>query len=429
MTRASTILGALEAIRNVHAGILVALVFITTALVFALFSYLAAIGGGVAVAALGGLLVFLISVYGSSAVGYMLMNDAKGAAPLSIVEALLLSLRTTHRWLAVMILALLVFVLFALVLLLILFVCKIPFVGPVLYAVVLPVATLATAAFIAALYFVVMPLSFPAVWAGDTALQAVAKLWAIVRQRLVQVVVLVLLLALLCLVIGGVISLFTLGALGIVGGLSAVLLPTGGGIGGLMSGMMMGGGREGAGYLTAGVIGSAIVFAIVAIAPFLVLLRGYCLIYLEVIQGIDFSAAEAQLKSGMDNLQRQAREAQERAREKMQAPAPPPAAPAPGPQPEAQTAAPSAPAAGAVGSAAGKCPQCGAAHLSRRSRRCTRSPGRPDGSRCPPGATPRRRRCCCWDRASSDNAGNADTHPGARARRAARSPPRPATPP
>ena len=71
MPRTSTILSALEAVRNVHAGILIALVFITTALIFALFSYLAAIGGGVVVAALGGLLVFLISVYGSSAVGSM----------------------------------------------------------------------------------------------------------------------------------------------------------------------------------------------------------------------------------------------------------------------------------------------------------------------------------------------------------------------
>lgn len=361
MPRTSTILGALEAVRNVHAGILIALVFITTALVFALFSYLAAIGGGVVVAALGGLLVFLISVYGSSAVGYMLMNDAKGSPPLSIAEALLLSLRTTHRWLAVMILALLVFVLFVLVLLLILVVCKIPFLGPVLYAVVLPVATLATAAFIAALYFVVMPLSFPAVWAGDTAMQAVAKLWAIVRQRLVQVVVLVLLLALLCLVIGGIISLLTLGGLAVVGALSAALLPTGGGIGGLMSGMMMGAGREGAGYLIGGGIGTAIVFAIVTIVPFLILLRGYCLIYLEVIQGIDFSAAEAQLKSRMENIQRQAREAQERAREKMQpAPVSTPAAPPPVPQP-APSAAPTAPAAGVAAPAAGKCPQCGAA--------------------------------------------------------------------
>ena len=128
-----------------------------------------------------------------------------------------------------------------------------------------------------------------------------------------------------------------------------------------MSGMMMGAGREGTGYLIAGGIGTAIVFAIVTIVPLLILLRGYCLIYLEVIQGIDFSAAEAQLKSRMENIQRQAREAQERAREKMQpAPVSAPAAPPPVPQP-APSAAPIAPAAGAVAPAAGKCPQCGAA--------------------------------------------------------------------
>jgi hypothetical protein len=354
ITRASTILGALEAVRNIHAGILAALVFVTTAVLFALFGYLATgAGGGVLVAALGGLLVFLTSVYGASAIGYMLMSDAKGAPSLSMIEAVLLSLRTTHRWLAVMLLALLVFVAFAVVLLLILVVCKIPFLGPVLYAVVFPVAVLATAAFLAAMYFVVMPLSFPAVWAGDTTMQAVAKLWAIVRQRLVQVVVLVLLLALLCFVIGGIISLLTFGGLAVVGALSAALLPTGSGIGGLMSGMMMGAG----GHVVAGAIGVAIVFAIVTIVPFLILLRGYCLIYLEVIQGIDFSAAEAELKARMENVQRQAREAQERAREKMQSAPTPPA-----PPPVPPSAAPAAPAAGiGAAPAAAKCPQCGAA--------------------------------------------------------------------
>ena len=43
--RASVILGALEALRNGQAALLVGLVFIATALVFALFSFLSAIGG------------------------------------------------------------------------------------------------------------------------------------------------------------------------------------------------------------------------------------------------------------------------------------------------------------------------------------------------------------------------------------------------
>jgi hypothetical protein len=302
----------------------------------------------------------------------MLMNDAKGAPPLAMVEALTLSLSSTHRWIAVMLLAALVFALFALALVLVLFVCKIPFLGPVLYAGVLPVATIATAAFLAALYFVVMPLAFPAVWMGDTTMQAVSKLLAIVRQRLVQVVAHVLLLMLLCFVAGGIIGSLMFSGLAVVGALSAALLPNlsggmggPGGFGGLMFGMMAGAGREGGGYLVAGSIGGAIIFAVVMIVPFLILLRGYCSIYLDVIQGIDFSAAESQLKSGMETLQAKAREAQERARQKMQSPPATPAAPAADVQRESTAVSPAtAPADGAAVDiqvpVAGRCPKCGA---------------------------------------------------------------------
>lgn len=364
MPRTSTILGALEGVKNVRAGILTALVLITTAVVFALFSYLAAQGAGVALAAVGGLLAFLIVVYGVSAVGFMLMNDAKGAGSLTMVEALMISLTSTHRWIGVMVLALLIFVLFAVALAVVLFVCKIPFVGPVLYTGVLPLATITTAAFLAAMYLVVMPLAFPAVWMGDTAMQVVSKLWAIVRQRLVQVVVLILLLGLLVFVAGGIISFLMFGGLAIVGALSAAILPIGGGMGGLMSGLVAGAGGAGGGYIVAGGIGGAIVFAIVMIVPILILFRGYCLIYLEVIQGIDFSAAENQLKSGMENIQRKARETQERVREKTRASPATPAAPASGTQRDS----PSVPPAAAAGASAptqmpfaAECPQCGAA--------------------------------------------------------------------
>ena len=366
MPRTSTILGALEGVKNVRAGILTALVLITTAVVFALFSYLAARGAGVALAAVGGLLAFLIVVYGVSAVGFMLMNDAKGAGSLTMVEALMISLTSTHRWIGVMVLALLAFVLFAVALAVVLFVCKIPFLGPVLYTGVLPLATLTTAAFLAAMYLVVMPLAFPAVWMGDTAMQVVSKLWAIVRQRLVQVVVLMLLLGLLVFVAGGIISFLTFGGLAIVGALSAAILPLGGGMGGLMSGLVAGAGGAGGGYVVAGGIGGAIVFAIVMIVPILILFRGYCLIYLEVIEGIDFSAAENQLKSGMENIQRKAREAQERAREKTRASPATPAAPASDTRRDSPAVPPAAAAAAGASAPtqmpfAAECPQCGAA--------------------------------------------------------------------
>ncbi len=362
MPRISTILGALEAVKNIRAFILTALVLITAVFVVGLFSYMGVRGGSFALGAVGALLAGLIALYGSSAVGFMLMNDARGASSLTIGEALTISLLSTHRWIAVMLLAALVFVLFVLATLLILFVCKIPVLGPLLYTVVLPVTTLATAAFLAAMWFVVIPLAFPAVWTGDTTMQVLSKLTAIGRQRLFQVVALTLLLALLCFIAGMIIGVFAFGGLAIVGALSATVLPNvGAGFGGLygvMSSLMLGGGYEGAGYIVAGGIGAAIVLAFVMIVPFLILFQGYCLIYLDVIQGIDLSAAEEQLTSRMENIQRKAREAQERVREKTQPLPAKLAAPLVQTQPF-----PPAPAAAAALTAtqmpsAGRCPKC-----------------------------------------------------------------------
>jgi hypothetical protein len=360
MPRASSILNALQAVKNIRAVILTALVLIVTAVVFGVVFYVAGRSGSVVLMFIGGLLSYLVGLYGVSAVGFMLMNDARGRPSLSITDALTVSLLSTHRWIAVMLSALVVFLLFVVVLALILFVCKIPFAGPVLYAVVLPVATFATALFLAAMYFVVIPLTFPAVWMGDTTMQVISKLMAIFRQRLVHVVVQVLLLVLLCLVVGGIIASLVFSALAIVGSLSAAILPGfGGGFGrygmaGMMGGMM---GGAGGGHMIAGMIGGGIVFAVVMIVPFLILFQGYCQIYLDAIEGMDFSAAESQLKSQMEAIQRKAREAQERVQEKIQSkPAAPAAAPQPAPPPAPPPAAP-APAA----TAAGVCPKCNGA--------------------------------------------------------------------
>ncbi len=338
MPNISSLLGALQAVKNVRAVILTALVLVSTALVFGLAFFVAGQTSSTALALIGSLFAYLVGIYGISAVGFMLMNDAKGATPLSMVDALMVSLMSTHRWIAVMLMALAVFIVFTISLAALLFVCKIPFAGPVLYAVVVPVATFTTTLFLAAMYFVVMPLAFPSVWSGDSTMQVISKLTAIARQRLIQVVVKVVLLMLLCFFVAGIIASLVFSASGIVGALSAGILPgVGSGLGGLggMGGMggMMGGAPGGGGYMIAGGIGFAIVFAVVLIVPFLMIVQGYCLIYLDVIKGIDFSASEEALKAKMENLQRKA---QERAREKTQAQpvapaaavAPPPAAPA-----------------------------------------------------------------------------------------------------
>jgi hypothetical protein len=350
----SALLGALQAVKNVRAVILTALVLVTTAIVFAAVVFVVGRANSVVLTLIGALFAYLVAIYGVSAVGFMLMNEAKGAPPLSIADALTVSMMSTHRWIVVMLLALVVFILFAVVLALIFFVCKIPFAGPVLYAVVVPVATFVTAFFLAAMYFVVTPLAFPSVWCGDGVMQVVSKLTAIARQRLVAVVVRVIVLMLLCFFVTGIIASLVFSAMAIVGGMSAGILGVGGGIGALTGGMgrMMGGMDGSTGYMIAGGIGFAIVMAVVLIVPFLMAIQGYCVIYLDVTKDMDFSAAEAGFKSRLEDLQRQAREAQERVREKTQAqPAPPAAAPAPAPAAARPAPPPPAPAAT-------QCPKC-----------------------------------------------------------------------
>ena len=378
MPNFSSLLGALHAVKNLRAVLLTALALVTTAIVFAVVIFVVGRAGSVVLTAIGALFAYLVAIYGVSAVGFMLMAEAKGAPPMSIADALTVSLTSTHRWIVVMLLALVVFILFAVVLAVIFFVCKIPFAGPVLYAVVVPVATFVTAFFLAAMYFVVMPLAFPSVWSGDGVMQVVSKLIAIARQRLVAVVVRVLVLVLLVAVVAGIIAGLVFSAMAVVGSMSAGILGVGGGMGSFSSmGRMMGGMQgAGAGYLIAGGIGFAIVMAVVLIVPFLMTIQGYCLIYLDVTKDMDFSAAEAGLKSRVEDLQRQAREAQERAREKSQAqpqpvaqpaaprpaptaapisPAPPSPAAAPAPPP---AAAPAAPVAAPVTAPAPQCPKC-----------------------------------------------------------------------
>ena len=369
MPNFSALLGALHAVKNLRAVMLTALVLVTTAVVFAVVIFVVGRAGSVALTMIGALFAYLVAIYGVSAVGFMLMSEAKGAPPLSIADALTMSMMSTHRWIAVMLLALVVFILFAVVLAVIFFVCKIPVAGPVLYAVVVPVATFVTAFFLAAMYFVVMPLAFPSVWCGDSVMQVVSKLIAIARQRLVAVVMQVIVLMLLCAFVAGIIAGLVLSAMAVVGSMSAGILGVGGGMGAFTSMGRMMGDMQGAsaGYMIAGGVGFAIVMAVVLIVPFLMTIQGYCVIYLDVTKDMDFSESETGLKSRLEDLQRQAREAQERVREKGQAqPVPPPAAaPAPRPTPAAAPARPAppppppaAPAPTPAPAPATQCPKC-----------------------------------------------------------------------
>ena len=318
------LMAATDAFKNVRAILLLALTFIGAALIGAAFGAIAASAQMASLAALGGLLALLVMFYGANAVGIMMMKDAQGQPLHSMADAVLLSLFSSHRVLAVFLLECAIVLLAVLGVVLVLFVCKIPVLGPLLYTVVFPLAAILLGVLVFALFYVMLPLTGPAVWSGATVFEVIARLNLIVRTRLIEVVlsqiVLFLMTSFVAFVIFGLVGtgvMMTAGiSAGILGADSA-----GGGMAGMMGALMGGGG--GGGYAIAASIGGGILMAIAAVIPALIFTKGTCLIYLNTTRDLDFSASEAQLGDGLAAVKRRGEEARERARQlAQQVPAP-----------------------------------------------------------------------------------------------------------
>jgi hypothetical protein len=312
----SALMGATDAFKNVRAIVLLALTFIGAALIGVAFGAIAASAQMPSLAALGGLLALLVMFYGANAVGIMMMKDAQGQPLHAMADAVLLSLFSSHRLLAVFLLECVIVLLAVLAVVLVLLVCKIPVLGPVLYTAVFPLAAILLGVLVFSLFYVMLPLSGPAVWSGATVFEVIARLNLIVRSRLVVVVmsqiVLFLMTSFVAFIIFGLIGtgvMMTAGiSAGVLGADSA-----GGGLAGMTSMLM--GGAGGSGYAIAAGLGGGILMAIAAVIPALILTKGACIIYLDSTHGLDFSASEARLGDGLAAVKRHAEEARERARQ------------------------------------------------------------------------------------------------------------------
>ncbi|WP_043419371.1 DUF883 domain-containing protein [Cupriavidus basilensis] len=63
--------------------------------------------------------------------------------------------------------------------------------------------------------------------------------------------------------------------------------------------------------------GAGLLLTIALVIPFLTFINGTCLIYLQTVNGMDFSDSEAMLKERMAQAKRQAEQARDRAAERM----------------------------------------------------------------------------------------------------------------
>ena len=272
--------------------------------------------------ALFGLAGIVICFYGANAAGILLMDEAHGGESRPLMAAILTSLATGHRLVLVGLLVGLTYLAGLLVLALLLLLCKIPGVGPLLFAFVFPVSVIVAGVAIFALYAVVGPLAAPAVWSGASTMQAVSRLAAIARQRVVVVILSMIVLFFICLVVAFIIGgIMTAGTL--VSGLmsTAIIGISGFDASGLMGmlGMLGLQGLQGRGsygyaggdssaYVTAATIGGSIVWAVAFALPLLVYLRGCCQVYLVNLAHVDVEAMEEQLRGGLNAAKRKAQD-------------------------------------------------------------------------------------------------------------------------
>ncbi len=293
---------------------------------------------------LGPLLAALVWVVaigtGVNAAGMLQMDAARGLSPRSLVDALVGGLMCIPKVIVLVLAVIAAEIVLFIALALVLFICKIPALGPLLYTVVFPLAVVIAGITLTALFLGVV-LSVPAIWQGATIGRALAQTFAILKSRLVEVVLLLIVVGFLSFAVG----LVVFGVLGAglmpVVGMSASILGVGGlgGMGGGFGGMGMDGfGGGGGGYVIAGMIGGGLLWATALSLVAQVYLLGLCLVYLRVTDGLDLSAAESALRGKLDEARRRAQELSDRAKAAAR-PAETPAATPPAASPAATAAA------------------------------------------------------------------------------------------
>lgn len=259
------------------------------------------------------LVAMLIIFTGISASGFLLMDQASGSEVRGIGEAYLIALFTLPKLIGLILTQLLIFVVLLIAIALLLVVCKIPGLGSVLYMVVFPVTAAISGLVMAGLFYVFTSLSLPSLWVGCTYREVLARLWAITKNRLVMVILLLVLLIFLTGFVSAVIGGVTFGGMALVGAMSAAILDFS--ISNISDVLQILSGNFGEGYFAGGMLGASLLFAAAMTLPMLVYLKGLCHIYLQAADGLDFSEAERAIAERADQIKQRAQEAQRRARE------------------------------------------------------------------------------------------------------------------
>lgn len=327
--KSSSLLEALDAASNGPAFLLLSATSIITMLVIAIFGAITAYMAtqNMYVGAFFGFITFLmvtsVAVVGLNATGILLSDGVWGRQQRGLVDAILASAFTFHRLLGVLVIEFVLFVVYLVVLTILLFVCKLPGVGPLLYAIVLPVSAIATGLVIFSLLYIAIPLAAPAIWNGSTIKSTLVLLQAVARRRLLMAVTMTVIMGILLTLVAVFIFVILFAGVSTVLSLSAAVVGLNStGMGGLMN-MLSGGGASGYAYALS--FGMVVLFLLGGNPAFLIGIKGSSIIYREVSLGLDLAADGQVLDSTLANIKEKAErtkkalnEAAEAARKKVE---------------------------------------------------------------------------------------------------------------
>lgn len=305
-----SVLRATEALSNWRALALIGIASVATGVLYGIGSML-----GMIIFSLIALVGLVVMAVGASAAGICLLDQARGSKLRSLPEYVMAGLAALPRTIGLLLLILAAYVALFVIAAILLFICKIPYLGAVVLVVLIPVLVAVFAAVSMAVY-VMMILAAPAVWDGLGVLEAFSAALRIVRTHSVAVITRVVLGLILCMLISFICLTFVLVACMQVGGLSTAIIGTGG-----FAGLGLGGfGGMGGGYLGtpgmsyratayASLFGYGIVYAIVAALLSMMPAMVSVLVWLEFSAKIDLNGVKADAASATNSLQKPAEQA------------------------------------------------------------------------------------------------------------------------
>lgn len=284
------VLGSIEAVRDGRAMYVLLAAFAAGGLAFAMAQ--ASLGRDDVPWAVGqGAAALFIVFYGSNAAGLLLMDRALGRPAREVTDAVLDALGVGHRVLITLAVVGLAAAALLAALAGLFWLCRLPTVGPWLYALVVPLTVVVLGLAMLAGGAVVGPLTGPTVWAGASSWQSVRQVGRFLRHHVLHAAVMMVGLSLVTGLVGAGTGFVVMAGGRLMAEASVWLTGVDVPPEVLMVGLFGGGLHninaqvvppQALRHIHAAAIGGGVVFSLALVMPTLVYLRGVCEIYLTL---------------------------------------------------------------------------------------------------------------------------------------------------